>query len=103
LTPKGESQGRTTTPEQFAETLPPEVAQGHSFSVQAIFELQRAFGRVEKAIEGLEAKVEAQGKTLRTIERLVWIATGVFLAGGAILGFLLNEGLEVLKTLKIGH
>jgi hypothetical protein len=96
---RGNRSGRTTTPEQFAETLPPEVAPTHSFSIQAIFELQRAFGKVEQSVTSLEKRVEDQGKTLKTIERLIFVATGAFLVISTLIGLAIKYGLDMLTQL----
>jgi hypothetical protein len=86
-------------PDRFAETIPPEVANNHSFSIQAIFELQRSFGKAEHAIEKLEEKIGEQGKTLKGIERTIWIATGAFIIISGTIGLALKMGLDMLTTL----
>jgi hypothetical protein len=96
-------QPKTSPPEHFAETLPPDLAAGHSFSIQAIFELQRSFGKVEGALQALETKVADQGKTLKSVERILWIATGVVIVAGALGGFAIHEGLDLLKGVLTKH
>jgi hypothetical protein len=90
---------KSTTPERFAETIPPEVASNHSFSIQAIFELQRAFGKVERAVENLEKKADEQAKSLKNIERTIALATGAFLIISAIIGLAIKYGLDMLAKI----
>jgi hypothetical protein len=90
---------RSTTPERFADTIPPEIAPTHSFSVQAIFELQRSFGKIERAVENLEGKVDDHSKTLKSIERTIWIATGAFVIVSGAFGLALKYGLDMLVKL----
>lgn len=92
----GQDPSKTAPPERFAETLPPEVAPSHSFSVQAIFELQRAFGKIEHAVDSLDKRVAEQGKTLRSIEKTVWLATGALGVIVAVGGFLIKLGFDKL-------
>jgi hypothetical protein len=99
---KGQT-GTETTPTNFADTLAPEVAAGHSFSVQAIFELQRAFGKVEKAVESLEKQMADQAKTLRSIEIKIALATGAMVIVSAVVGLCLKYGLDMLTQLLAKH
>ncbi len=100
---RGGDTSKPTTPDRFAETLPPEVANNHSFSIQAIFELQRSFGKVEQAVQNLEKKADDQAATLKTIERTIFIATGAFVIVSAIIGFAIKYGLDMLTSALAKH
>ena len=91
---EGRDKGQAAKPQSFPETKPFESSVSAGWFLEATLELQRSFGRVEKAIENLEKagdkydkslddlrssiedKLEKQRKSISTLQKTVWGAMG---------------------------
>lgn len=73
---------------------PTQVALGtvdHSFTLQAIMEVQRSIGELTGSVNHLKESVDGHGDSLKSLQRVVWIATGGFIVGSAVLAFVLDK------------
>ena len=92
-----EGSGRGITPERFAATTPsvyPGNEQG--FPLLAFMELQRAVGKLDEAVGTLKEQGKQNSDKLDKINVRISAATAVIVVLGAILGFLLNKGVDLL-------
>ncbi len=81
-----------TTPPSYPAVPPPGYGQSdHSFTLQAIMEMQRSLGGLENAVENLRTKVDAQGTTIGRIEKIVIAATAVVTVVGGIVLFIVDR------------
>lgn len=92
---KGRLRGAHGTPSEASGGLGPE----HSFSLQAIFELQRSVGRLEGKIEKLSEQADRQQRTVNWMARALFIATGALLILGPIVAWILNNGFDRILSL----
>lgn len=92
-----------TTPSRFPETTPPDYyGRDHSFTLQAIMELQRSVGEIGAKVDRLAADVKSQGEKLDTLRTLAaWISGGVALIV-AVLMFLSPDWRGGLLTRLLG-
>ena len=83
------------TPERMAESSPPPQQADHSFTLQAVMELQKCVGEIGGKIDGLSEKIGeqksaivAQGTRLGSVETaLTRVITGGIVAAVLITGF----------------
>ena len=94
--PGDRDRGVAGNPSSFPETKPFETTATSTWILESILELQRSFGRVEKAVEGLEKsadkhesalsslktsvddKFEKQRRSISALQKTVWTAVGGF-------------------------
>ncbi len=82
-----ERSDQTTPPTQFAETTPPNYPSvDHSFTVQGIFDLKGSVSKLEQTVVHLQDAVSELKSELKTVQKLVWIATGAFLVVSVLAG-----------------
>ena len=68
----------------------------HSFTLQAIMEVQKSVGSLENAIKALSERVDRQQRTINWMARVLWMAVGAAL----ILGWIVNNRFdEILNAL----
>ena len=103
---KGRSGGAHGTPSEATGGLGAE----HSFSLQAIFEIQRSVGRLEGSVGRLEGKVENLSKQVKQlseqakqqqraigwITRTLWVAAGALLILGPMVAWILNNRFDLI-------
>ena len=84
--------------------MPHEAAGGagpdHSFTLQAIMEVQKSVGSLENAIKGLSERVDRQQRTINWMARVLWMAAGAaFVLGPLITWIVTNRFDEILNAL----
>lgn len=85
------------TPKELPETTPPQYpGADYSFVLQATFEIQKAIGVLTQAVSGLQTEVNDQRKTLRWIRWIIAFTAGSIVAGGTIIGFIIDRGYDKL-------
>ena len=96
---KGRSGGAHGTPSEATGGLGAE----HSFSLQAIFEIQRSIGRLETKVDNLSEQAARQQRGIGWITRTLWIAAGALLILGSIGAWILNNRFDrILDALTQG-
>ena len=71
----------------------------HSFTLQAVMEIQKSVGSLENAVKELSERVEKQQRTISWMARVLWMAAGAAL----ILGWIINNRFdEILNVLAKG-
>ncbi len=83
-----------TTPEETTSVVPGLGYDNHSFILQAIMENQKALGRLEKAIEGVQADIKDINDTVHKHTITLALATGALIVISVIGGFLINAAWE---------
>jgi hypothetical protein len=74
-----------TTPQEFPETTPPTYpGTEYSFVLQGVFELKASLAKLEQAVAHLQNSLGEHKQDLKTLNRTVWVATGVVLTISAI-------------------
>lgn len=95
--------GADQPPQQLANIPPPPHMVDHSFTLQAIMELQKSNGQLVEAITSLrgeisrqEAKIDKLDESLSTIKQKVYAAGIVLMIFVAIGGFIINKAWDLL-------
>ena len=72
----------------------------HSFTLQAIMEVQRSVGSLENAIKALSERVDRQQRTINWMARVLWMAAGAALVLGPLITWVVtNRFDEILNAL----
>ena len=84
--------------------MPYEAAGGagpdHSFTLQAIMEVQKSVGSLENAIKALSERVDRQQRTINWMARVLWMAAGAALVLGPLITWIVtNRFDEILNAL----
>lgn len=82
------------TPQNIAETTPqPFVSPDHSFTLQAVMEVQKTIGRLEHAVETLTEESKKNRGILEDINKKIYAAKVLIsvLFGSGILMFIINK------------
>ena len=84
--------------------MPYEAAGGagpdHSFTLQAIMEVQKSVGSLENAIKALSERVDRQRHTINWMARVLWMAAGTALVLGPLITWIVtNRFDEILNAL----
>lgn len=79
------------TPERFGETTPAFGREEHSFTLQAVMEIQKAVGQLTARIDELVKKADRQGDKLDSISHQIYAAWAILIVFGIIGGFLVNH------------
>ena len=75
----------------------------HSFTLQAIMELQNSTGGLEKEVETLSEQVARQQRDIRRMARVPWMAGGALVVLSPIAIWLINHRFdEILNVLARG-
>lgn len=91
------SQKTITTP-QLPDTTPPVYPDSsYNFSIQAIFEMQLALGKLTQAIEHLTDQSKIHTSKLDQINHKISVAQGILIAGTVILT-LIGSAITFLLT-----
>jgi hypothetical protein len=77
---KGGEEPPEGPPGRLAEGPPSYQGSDYSFTLQGVFDLKGSVAKLEEAVDHLEESVSDQKGELKTIQRMLWVATGVFLA-----------------------
>lgn len=89
-------------PRTLPQTNPPPATSDHSFTLQAIMELQKSMGSLEKAVEQLASSIENQSKSIDRIKYILAFSAGVVFIGSIILGYIVDKKfdnfLEILSN-----
>jgi hypothetical protein len=96
--------GRETTPQRMAETNPPAVpTSDYSFTLQAVFEMQKTVGQLMQGVETLTHESRENSKKLNHISHVVYAVGAVVTVIGGIAGFVLRGVWEVVAPLLQSH
>jgi hypothetical protein len=93
--PKDQSNDRrAVTPPSLPQTTPPQFAQGHDFTLQAVIEMQKSIGELVAKTDRLIADVSSQGEKIDAV-RIVnaWVG-GAF----ALLIFLFGVVISIMQV-----
>ena len=72
----------------------------HSFTLQAIMEVQKSVGSLENAIKALSEQVDRQQRTINWMARVLWMAAGAALVLGPLITWVVtNRFDEILNAL----
>lgn len=72
----------------------------HSFTLQAIMEVQKSVGSLENAIKALSERVDRQQRTINWMARVLWMAAGAALVLGPLITWVVtNRFDEILNAL----
>ena len=72
----------------------------HSFTLQAIMEVQKSVGGLENAIKALSERVDRQQRTINWMARVLWMAAGAALVLGPLITWVVtNRFDEILNAL----
>ena len=72
----------------------------HSFTLQAIMEVQKSVGSLENAIKALSERVDRQQRTINWMARVLWMAAGAALVLGPLVTWIVtNRFDEILNAL----
>ena len=75
----------------------------HSFTLQAIMELQRSTGGLENRVEMLSEQVVRQQRDIRWMARALWMAGGALVVLSPVAIWLINHRFdEILNVLARG-
>lgn len=74
----------STTPQSYAQVVPPEIAGSHSFLLQAIFDLKGSFARVEEKVDALKAQSEKLETGVDSLKSTVSMARGAMIVFGIV-------------------
>jgi hypothetical protein len=105
VTPRERDRGQEGPPQEFGKTTPP-IYQGadYSFTLQAVFEIQKAVGKLTEAVENLKSEAKQQGEKLDAVRNDVHAAKAVIRVVGAalilffgFLGWVIYEALPLLR------
>ncbi len=90
-------------PPSFANVAPPHYQADHSFTLQAVMELQKSNGQLTEAVNSLrtvilkqEAKLDKLDENLSTIKQKLYAAGVVLAIIVTIGGFLINKTWDLL-------
>lgn len=93
---KGRAGNPRGTPYEAAGGAGPD----HSFTLQAIMEVQKSVGSLENAIKALSERVDRQQHTINWMARVLWMAAGAtFVLGPLITWVVTNRFDEILNAL----
>jgi hypothetical protein len=105
--PAVKSSGKQSQPDVFPTTTPLTFQSGgstdYSFVLPTLMEIQRGIGKLDEAVNTLKSKADEQGKKLEGIDRKIYAAIAILAVCGAVLGFLINKGVDLLIQLKAVH
>lgn len=103
---EGSSSADTQPPSSLAQT-PPRVQRSYDEmnTGAMVFELQGTVGEIkhavatlektlDKGLAALEKKIDEHQKSLRWIEKIVWIVTGGSIVIGSLIGLVTGVGLQ---------
>ncbi|MCG8691154.1 MAG: hypothetical protein MI806_08085 [Minwuiales bacterium] len=79
------------TPTEFPVTTPPFVQTDHSFTLQAIMEIQRAVGELKSSVDSLAEDQREQRKSLDKIRYFLGAATAAAAIVGAFILYILDK------------
>jgi hypothetical protein len=103
---KGLGRGGSTgdQPPRFPETTPQTYPGSEfSFTLQTVIEIQKSVGQLQEAVGTLKVQSQRHDEKLDKINLRIYGATAVLIVLGAILGFLLNKGVDLLIQIKSAH
>jgi len=95
--------GQSTTPDPTTDVTTPQryLPHDHSFTLQAIMELQKAMGEVQESVKGLKSGIDGQtGKIekiqdkLSTVTHTLYAAAAVVTIVVVVLGFAINKAAD---------
>lgn len=79
-------------PKAFPETTPPSYpSTDHSFTVQGVFEIKASVAALDERVKHLKESMDEARNDLKSVQRTLWVASGVVLAVSTIGGFFLNK------------
>jgi hypothetical protein len=85
----------------LARQRPPSEGEEHSFTLQAVMELQKAVGHLTARIDELVKKVENQSDKLNSISHQIYAAWAILILLGIVGGFLLNHLWDPMTRLLV--
>lgn len=89
-----------TTPPRLAETTPPSYyTNDHSFTLQAIMEMQKTLGGLTQAVNTLTEESKKSRDKLDEISHNVFAAKKVMWVVGTILSFLAGSAIFILNKI----
>ena len=91
---------RDERPGDLPDTRPPQTTD-HSFTLQAIMEIQKSIGGLSEKIGDLEGKIDAQGKKLNQISHII-TASGAVLAVLVAVGSFFSDEIRYFVSQVIG-
>lgn len=103
LHPDGGKAGRPATPRGTPYEAAAATGADHSFTLQAVMELQRSTGGLTRSVEALSDQIAQQQRTIRWMARILWMAGGALLVLAPMAGWLINHRFdEILNALAKG-
>ena len=95
-----ERKGRAGDPRGTPYEAAGEAGPDHSFTLQAIMEVQKSVGSLENAIKALSERVDRQRHTINWMARVLWMAAGAALVLGPLITWIVtNRFDEILNAL----
>ena len=92
--------GRAGDPRGTPYEAAGEAGPDHSFTLQAIMEVQKSVGSLENAIKALSERVDRQRHTINWMARVLWMAAGAALVLGPLITWIVtNRFDEILNAL----
>ena len=92
--------GRAGDPRGTPYEAAGEAGPDHSFTLQAIMEVQKSVGSLENAIKALSERVDRQRHTINRMARVLWMAAGAALVLGPLITWIVtNRFDEILNAL----
>jgi hypothetical protein len=93
-----------TNPKAFAETAPTAYpGTDYSFTLQAVFEMQKTVGQLTQAIETLTHESRENTKKLSTVSHVIYAVGAVITVVGTILGLVLHGAWDIILPVLREH